>query len=138
MHDRGDRGRIGAEMGMEVLDAELPEPPHEPRRFQPISEMPDFLPKTGTTEPSRRQERTDRPDWPRKEQDQRGRQKPRNPLRKDDFSPFGFTPVGGVLQILTGLPDRETIDIISRALDRFDLAPDEGMADRRIEVAEIS
>jgi hypothetical protein len=29
------------------------------------------------------------------------------------------------------------MDVITRALDRFNLAPDEGVADRRIDVAEI-
>ena len=137
LHDRGYCCRIGAEVGMEVFDTQHAQAPHKPRRLEPISDVADFLSNPWAAEPSRRQCRTKGSSRPRKKQHKRSREERCNSVPEHNLRALRFAPVGWILQPSTRLPDRETMDLITRALDRFNLAPDEGVADRRIDVAEI-
>ena len=58
-------------------------------------------------------------------------------MSEHDFRDARFALVGRILQIGSRSANRESMDRVTGALDRFDLAPHERMADGRIEVAEI-
>ena len=49
----------------------------------------------------------------------------------------GFAKVCFIPQIVERRAKRESADFVTGMLDAFDLAPNEGMADRGIEVAQI-
>jgi hypothetical protein len=50
---------------------------------------------------------------------------------------FGLAQIGFILEVTPGGPQRKAMDLVTRALDGFDLAPNERMADCGIEIAQI-
>ena len=47
------------------------------------------------------------------------------PLCKNDLGSIGLTQVRVIPKVAPGWPDRKTVDVVARALDRFDLAANE-------------
>jgi hypothetical protein len=125
-------------MGVEVFHTELIQAPNEPGRLEPISRMPYLLPQAGRTQVAGGRNCAKRKDRSRNEQDECRQQQPERALSEDDLGPFGLASVGGILEVGSRSANRETMHVMTGALGRFDFAPDERMAHRRIEVAQIS
>jgi hypothetical protein len=63
-------------MCVEMFDLQPLEPPHEPSRFEPVSQVPDFLVQPRAAEPARRGDRVEGSNRSKHQKDERGEQKP--------------------------------------------------------------
>jgi hypothetical protein len=124
-------------MRVHMLDLELAQPPHQPRRFEPIGKVPNLSLNAWPAQPNGGSECLDGADRPREHERQRGNQKAGRASRENDLRSFDLRQVRLVFEVRLNGPDRKSVHVVARALDGFDLATNERVADRRIEVAEI-
>jgi hypothetical protein len=134
-HD--DLGRIRAEMGMDMLHAPRRAPAHHAAGLQHVHDMPGEGALRSARHPPGQADR------PRHAGRATNRQRRRIGQQRDQAALQDIVrvlPLGGVLRIGDlGVPaaQRDALDGHAAALQRGDLAPDEGMAHLRILVDEV-
>jgi hypothetical protein len=57
---------------------------------------------------------------------------------KHGFGALSLTQIGFVSEVVPRRPKRKPVYLVTEAFDAFDLPPHERMADRRIEIAQVS
>jgi hypothetical protein len=97
----------------------------------------ELLVKSRTAEPERGCERPDGPAGSREAEEESGKRQADCSLLEHDLGPRSLPEVCFVFQVRSRRPQRESDNFVASRFHAFDLAPDERMADRRIEIAKI-